>query len=320
MKLINDKYFWNLSHQSLVVDWTEQLGVSCQQIIGGWSSGLGVRDYLFGKEDNLSLADTRIDLLSLKPHPAVAQWQQTFPRGVLDALRAMKFRQAEVMALCASSRAATSLLLVNANLLAMWLNYCVEHGLSSSQRLRTLEAGQVEIMAMMGLDNSRLALRMVRELSPDALDTRCTVTLKHLFSKPHILKRLTPSGKLNASLLEALDRWPWIAGYPIQTLLSQPSETLRESVKKVLSANHDELGMDAIEQLRQCQSIGHVVSVEQTWSARWNLRKVLASLEPIGKLSAQNRSVSEKTRSVAVIDGRTRLPILQMPTTNFASL
>ena len=320
MKLINDKYFWNLSHQSLVVDWTEQLGVSCQQIIGGWSSGLGVRDYLFGKEDNLSLADTRLDLLSLKPHPAVAQWQQTFPRGVLDALRAMRFRRVEVMALCASSEAATSLLLVNANLLAMWLNHCLDHGLSNTQCLRTLEAGQAEIMAMMGLDNSRLALRMVRELSPDALDARCTRPLKHLFSKPHILKRLTPSGKLNASLLEALDRWPWIAGYPIQTLLSQPSEALRESVKKVLSANHNELGVDAIEQLRQCRSIGQVVSVEQTWSARWNLRKVLASLEPIAKLNAQKCEVGQNTRGVTVLDGRIRLPILQMPSTNFASL
>jgi len=320
MKLINDKYFWNLGHQSLVVDWTEQLGVSCQQIIGGWNSGLGVRDYLFGKEDNLSLADTRLDLLSLDPHSAVAQWQQTFPRGVLDALRGLKFRQAEVMALSASSKAATSLLLVNANLLVMWLNYCAEHRLSSCQRMRTLDSGQAEIMAMMGLDNSRLALRMVRELSPDALNSQCTSSLKHLFSKPHILRRLTPSGKLNASLLEALDRWPWIAGYPIQTLLCQPSEILRESVRKVLSANHHELGVDAIEHLRQCHSIGQVVSVEQAWSARWNLRKVLASLEPIGKQAVQSRKLGKKSANATYLDGRVRLPILTIPVTNLVSL
>ena len=320
MKLINDKYFWNPGHQSLVVDWTEQLGVSCQQIIGGWSSGLGVRDYLFGKEDNLSLADTRLDLLSLEPHSAVAHWQQTFPLGVLDALRGLKFRQAEVMALSASSEAATSLLLVNANLLLMWLNYCEEHRLSTCQRMRALGSGQAEIMAMMGLDSSRLALRMVKELSPDALSVDSTSCLQHLFSKPHILKRLTPSGKLNASLLEALDRWPWIAGYPIQTLLSQPSAILRESVKKVLSANHSELGVDAIEQLRQCRSISQVVSVEQAWSARWNLRKVLASLEPVNKLRVQSRPLSQKSANTRYLDGRVRLPILTIPETNLVSL
>jgi len=186
--------------------------------------------------------------------------------------------------------------------------------------MRTLGSGQAEIMAMMGLDNSRLALRMVRELSPDALNIQCTSSLKHLFSKPHILRRLTPSGKLNASLLEALDRWPWIAGYPIQTLLCQPSEILRESVKKVLSANHHELGVGAIEHLRQCHSIGQVVSVEQAWSARWNLRKVLASLEPISKQAVQSRQLSQKSANTTYLDGRVRLPILTIPVTNLVSL
>lgn len=305
MKTINDRFFWNAEHQCLIVDWTEELGVSCQQIIAGWKGGLDVRDYLFGKEDSLSLSDTRLDLLTDKPHPAVASWQGTFPAGVLADLRLLGRRQMQVLELCIDDEAALDLLCVNANLLLLWLDYCDSNELPQCQLHRGLRSGPEGIMAMMGLDNSRLALKMVRELAPDALNSRSRGAFRHLFSKSHILRRLMPAGKLNANLLEALDHWPWIAGHPIQALLSGNSSALRQSIVKVLNADRAELGMEAIDQLRNCRTVAQVQRVEACWHARINLQKVMDSLDasPISKAPSN----------------KNRLPILQLPPVSFTS-
>jgi hypothetical protein len=299
MKTINDRFYWNQEHQSLLVDWTEELGVSCQQIVGAWDSGLGVKDYLFGEEDTLSLADTRLDLLSPQPHPAVASWQQTFPTGVLQALRSLQSRQIEIMLIAAGDKAAEQLLKVNANLLHIWLDYCELNTISVCQRRRAYGLGEAALMSFMGLDSSRLAIRMIRELSADALGLEHYQALRHLFTKPHILRRLVPAGRFNGKLLSALDHWPWIAGYPIQALLSEGGESLRVSLQNVLDADRAELGMEAIEQLRQCTSHSHVRRVESSWQGRVNLHKVLATLDATPIL---NRAKV-----------KTRLPILHLP-------
>ncbi len=300
MKTIKDRFYWNQEHQSLLVDWTEELGVSCQQIVGAWDAGLGVKDYLFGEEDTLSLADTRLDLLSANPHPAVASWQQTFPLGVLHALRSLQSRQIEIMLVAAGDRAAENLLKVNANLLHIWLDYCEVNSVSFCQKRRGFGLGEEKLMALMGLDSSRLAVRMIRELSADALGLEHYQSLRHLFTKPHILRRLVPAGRFNAKLLSALDHWPWIAGYPIQALLSEGGERLRESVQNVLDADRAELGMEAIEQLRQCRSQGQVRRVEASWQGRVNLHQVLATLDA--------RPVLSRAKA------KSRLPILRLPT------
>jgi len=188
----------------------------------------------------------------------------------------------------------------------MWLDYCDVKGLSACQMRRGLRATPADLMAMMGLDNSRLALRMVRVLAADALAVNSRGSLRQLFSRPHILRRLMPAGRLNANLLDALERWPWIAGHPIQVLLSQDyNKALRRSVGRVLEADRAELGMEAIEQLRKCYSYGQVMRVEASWQSRINLHEVLATLD-----------AAPAPRTLAI---KNRLPILQIPLAKLAS-
>lgn len=251
---------WNETSQTLLIDFKPLLGFNCQLTISGWAQGLAASNKLDDEENQINLQSLGIQLIDEPQTAELGLWLNTFPQHVLSQLKLLPcYREALAMLAC-QHLAVAELLLGNRNLLWLWFHFCiadkdVNHNSQQLELfLQGVQAKQKWMMFKMGLQDSKLSIRLLREASSEILAIARVAKISTLFSNREVLSKLAHSPALNKKILYILTNWPWVAGKPVYfTLLNLNLEQRRIWLDTVQMA-----AGRTIQRLLQCKSYAQI--------------------------------------------------------------
>ena len=148
-------FTWHASAQCLEIDWGNQLGFSCRQLVYGWGDGLVALNFVDGSQELLSLKGFAEMLFDASETPAITAWRNTFPEWVWGRFRKLSSHRAQLAQFMSRHVELCDLMTSNYGLAWMWFEYCRVYGHSREVFIAGVKKKQHKIFSMMGLCSHR---------------------------------------------------------------------------------------------------------------------------------------------------------------------
>ncbi|WP_422490957.1 PcfJ domain-containing protein [Endozoicomonas sp. ALE010] len=272
LSLPEEKEFtWCDSHHSLTIDCLPYLNYPCKIVVGGWQKKLdwvSIIDHEVEQpEFHSSIA---FDLSSMAHCEDIQYWLNTIPEEVqrnIDFFGAHKFF---VLKLVAQWQEARDLFFSNPVLLWYWVDFCINHKLDESTARKMLAMKQHQILAAMGMSNSKSLNRLVKKIQIESIQRYFASKLLSIITTPAYLVKLRHLPVIRQEHIDVMIAMPELIHSRLLELLA--SMGCRWARARLINIIQDCLRMDLAlnRELANCNSEAELNRIHDREMARRN--------------------------------------------------